>query len=302
MDQRKTAKIIFADISKAFEKVWHGGLLYKVHRLGIRGNLLRWLKDCLADCFQRVVLQGSTSSWLKIIAGIPQGSIMGPLLFMIFDLSSPRVMYRETCLETLEERRKNHVLVAFYRLIHSDGPCRMNHSMVRNVSDRNNYRVRNRATYCLERTRTEHHRKSFLPEAIRRWNDLDTSKVNLALKNSLKKNEIPNAMYDVTVTRRSNILLSRLRMGNSDLRGNPFSKMMADTDICECREDIETTDHYLMKCNTFDEQRQDCITNLPDGAWSTANILFGNSDYDDDLNRDIQIEAQNYINNTKRFE
>ena len=84
MDQRKTAKIIFADISKAFDKVWHGGLLDKVHRLGIRGNLLRWLKDYLADRFQRVVLKGSTSSWLKIIAGVPQGSIMGPLLFMIF--------------------------------------------------------------------------------------------------------------------------------------------------------------------------------------------------------------------------
>ena len=84
MDQRKTAKIIFADISKAFDKVWHGGLLYKVHRLGISGNLLRWLKDYLADCFQRVILKGSTSSWLKIIAGVPQGSIMGPLLFMIF--------------------------------------------------------------------------------------------------------------------------------------------------------------------------------------------------------------------------
>ena len=77
-------RAVFLDISKAFDKVWHQGLLYKLKQNGISGNLLETLTDFLKDRKQRVVLNGQNSSWANIEAGVPQGSILGPLLFLIY--------------------------------------------------------------------------------------------------------------------------------------------------------------------------------------------------------------------------
>ena len=75
---------IFLDISKAFDKVWHEGLLYKLETYGIEGQLLSLLKNYLENREQRVVLNGQTSDWKKINSAVPQGSVLGPLLFLIY--------------------------------------------------------------------------------------------------------------------------------------------------------------------------------------------------------------------------
>ena len=72
------------DISKAFDKVWHEGLLYKIESLGISGNLLNLFRIFLNDRHQRVVPNGQLSDWPPILAGVPQGSILGPLLFLMY--------------------------------------------------------------------------------------------------------------------------------------------------------------------------------------------------------------------------
>ena len=74
---------VFLDISKAFDKVWHDGLIYKLKQNGIKDKLLCLLIDFLKNCQQRVVLNCQFSSWAKVSADVPQGSILGRLLFLI---------------------------------------------------------------------------------------------------------------------------------------------------------------------------------------------------------------------------
>ena len=84
LDEGKEVRTICCDISKAFDRVWHRGLLYKLRRAGITGSLLQWFSNYLHDRKQRVVLPGATSDWSTIRAGDPHGSILGPLLFLIY--------------------------------------------------------------------------------------------------------------------------------------------------------------------------------------------------------------------------
>ena len=65
---------VFLDISKPFDKVWHEGIIYKLKRNGISGNLLSFLSDFLRNRKQRVILNGQSSYWSNINAGVPQGS------------------------------------------------------------------------------------------------------------------------------------------------------------------------------------------------------------------------------------
>ena len=96
---------VFLDISKAFDRVWHDGLIFKLKSYGITGSLLSLLNDFLSGRLQRVVINGKTSKWKHVLAGVPQGSILGPLLFLIFinDLpenlvSKPKIFADDTSL------------------------------------------------------------------------------------------------------------------------------------------------------------------------------------------------------------
>ena len=85
-DENPTVDVrgVFLDLSKAFDKVWHDGIIFRLKAYGVEGELLSLLKNYLENREQRVVLNGQTSEWRKIMSGIPQGSVLGPLLFLIY--------------------------------------------------------------------------------------------------------------------------------------------------------------------------------------------------------------------------
>ena len=84
LDSGKEVRAVFCDISKAFDRVLHPGLLYKLQAAGVTGDVLSWFKSYLSDRKQRVVLPSTVSEWTFIRAGVPQGSILGPLLFLVY--------------------------------------------------------------------------------------------------------------------------------------------------------------------------------------------------------------------------
>ena len=479
LDSRLTLKLLFLDVSKAFDRVWHKALLFKLERLGIRGTLLKWFADYLTQRYQRVVLRGIYSRWIQILAGVPQGSLLGPWLYIMFtsdiiyqivniiklyaddsllmtsgedehecslkleqDIqkisswarrwkillnplktvcltvtrthrqmfplfmdgvyitevyehkhlgmflqrngrwghnidhmvgraskrlfvlrnytknfsrqtlkqlyisyirpileygnqvwsnitlaeeeqleeiqrdairiiaglkigTSHDMLYREVDLPLLKERRRVARTLSMYDITKSETPGRLNKFTIETVNDRNPCNTRQGNNLTLPLPRTEQYRRSFLPTAIREWNALPQpyrgSVSRNSLKNKIKHKKNQNPYYNHVLTRMSSVNLARLRVGNHNLNGCLFERLMCESPRCECGHSPEDPHHYLLMCHRYDRLRSDVVKSIPFEAWNLPTLLHGSNRYNQSLNQKISLTVQKFITTSARF-
>ena len=104
IDAGEPVDAIYLDFRKAFDSVPHRRLLSKLQACGISGKLLQWIQAFLCDRRQRVVVEGHKSSWVSVTSGVPQGSVLGPLLFLLFVNDLPETI--SSCIQLFADDAK----------------------------------------------------------------------------------------------------------------------------------------------------------------------------------------------------
>ena len=175
LDWNTQTDMLYFDFAKAFDSVDHVILIQKLKWYGITGQLLNWFKDYLNHRYQRVVIDGVVSQYLPVTSGVPQGSLVGPLLFVIFINDLPDSIQEQTSSALYADDTK------LYRSISSQSDCE---NLQRDISNLNtwshNSNMKFNASKCkvLTVTRkkspvlTDYHLDNAILQRVQQENDL----------------------------------------------------------------------------------------------------------------------------------
>lgn len=217
-------------------------------------------------------------------------------------VTSRQLLYNETGWETLQARRDKHKLIKFQQMVHGDTPEYLSNIVPCQVSDLHDHRTRQTENIQTIRCRTSYYQNSFLPDSIKMWNTLPAEIRLNATKQQFKKyinrNLRPIHYFFHYGTRKEQIWLARLRMDCSSLKDHLFRKNLVDSNVCSCGL-VETTQHYLYKCNKYTCIRNTTIDLL---QYDQQTLLHGSSLLSENENKYIFEKVINFIRNTKRFD
>ena len=110
--RQRQVDVVFIDFWKAFHLFCHNIPLTKLYKYGVHGDLLNWCRDYLTERQQRVVVKGEASDWLTVTSGVPQGSLLGPLFFIVYINDLPGVISQDSSIALYADDSKMYRVIS----------------------------------------------------------------------------------------------------------------------------------------------------------------------------------------------
>ena len=216
-------------------------------------------------------------------------------------------IYEECGWDTLKSRREKHKLALFHKIIYKDSPRYLYDHIPPSVESRSGRHLRNSCNISLIKTNKEYFDKSFFPETIRLWNNLDNNLKSVssyeAFTEELTKPSLVIPKHYYSGNRKANILLARLRMGCSVLNDDLYRIGVTNSPSCSCGARKENAFHFFMTCPNYSVLRQQLHADMIKYTkYSIGTILYGDKTKCDKTNSDIVHLVHNFILDSNRFQ
>ena len=220
--------------------------------------------------------------------------------------TSHELLYNETCWLTIAERRKNVKLTHMHKIINKNVPSYLSDILPPKVGDAKQYSLRNRCNFIPIQCRTERLRKSFIPDGLRLWNDLEPDVRSFEdiseFKNKLKDISTKSPKLFNFGERHLNIIHSQLRLQCSNLRAHLFLLHVVDDPQCHCNAEVEDSFHFFMQCPLYHVQRLELTNSIQQLSTFNVNVLlYGDDALNLELNKTIFLAVHKFIKKSGRF-
>ena len=256
----------------------------------------------------KICLESIQLEALRIITGLRRGT-------------SHEKLYKETGIETLECRRKNHKLILMYKILNNETPKFLADIVEPHINDntRIRYPLRNNRLFNPPLCRTESYSKSFFPSTLNEFNQLNIEILNANTLNQFKKlikpiNNNNNDVYEINDAfkyngqRKYNIILCQLRNNASNLNSDLYRDHLIESAACVCNYDNENIQHFMFECPLFNNARQNLTQSLSQistendhNHFNINSLLKGCNLCNNNTNADILKCVTQYIQETGRF-